>query len=123
MGANATTKRSTKHAGATDWSHLGRRTPVQIRKGIAADPAAHATDPQFWKTAKVVLPTPKELVTMRLNADLRRWFRRERGYLTAATPSCAPTWKRTSRASFLRKSSVGRPCPLLNCLTQAQSRP
>ena len=43
---------------------------------------AGATDEQFWKTAKVVLPTPKEIVTMRLDANLLRWFRRERGYQT-----------------------------------------
>ena len=60
----------------------GRRTPAQIRKGIGADPEARATDAQFWKTAKVVLPKPKEIVTMRLDADLLRWFRRERGYQT-----------------------------------------
>ena len=60
----------------------GRRTSAQIRKGIAADSEARATDVQFWKTAKVVLPTPKEIVTMRLDADLLRWFRRERGYQT-----------------------------------------
>jgi uncharacterized protein (DUF4415 family) len=59
-----------------------RRTPAQIRKGIAADSEARATDAQFWKTAKVVLPTPKEIVTIRLDADLLRWFRRERGYQT-----------------------------------------
>jgi uncharacterized protein (DUF4415 family) len=29
-----------------------------------------------------VLPTPKEAVTIRLDADLLRWFRRERGYQT-----------------------------------------
>jgi uncharacterized protein (DUF4415 family) len=40
------------------------------------------TDEEFWKTARVVLPTPKEIVTMRLDADLLRWFRRERGYQT-----------------------------------------
>jgi hypothetical protein len=28
----------------------------RIRKGIAADPDAHATDENFWKSAKVVLP-------------------------------------------------------------------
>lgn len=28
------------------------------------------------------MPTPKEIVTMRLDADLLRWFRRERGYQT-----------------------------------------
>jgi uncharacterized protein (DUF4415 family) len=77
-----TKRRSTKRSGATDWGRLGRRTPAQIRKGIGADSEARATDAQFWKTAKVVLPTPKEIVTMRLDADLLRWFRRERGYQT-----------------------------------------
>ena len=72
----------TKRGTATDWSRLWRRSALAIRKGIAADPDAHATDAQFWKTAKVVLPTPKEIVTMRLDADLLRWFRRERGYQT-----------------------------------------
>ncbi len=57
-------------------------TAAAIRKQIAADPDARPTDKQFWMTAKVVLPTPKEIVTMRLDADLLRWFRRERGYQT-----------------------------------------
>ena len=85
MRANVTTtkkRRGTKRRGATDWSRLRRGTPAEIRKGIGADPEAHATDAQFWKTAKVVLPTPKEIVTMRLDADLLQWFRRERGYQT-----------------------------------------
>jgi uncharacterized protein (DUF4415 family) len=34
------------------------------------------------KSAKVVMPAPKEIVTMRLDADLLRWFRRQRGYQT-----------------------------------------
>ncbi len=71
-----------KRRTATDWSRLRRRSAAAIRKGIAADPDAHATDAQFWKTAKVVLPTPKEIVTMRLDADLLRWFRQQRGYQT-----------------------------------------
>jgi uncharacterized protein (DUF4415 family) len=76
-------KRAAAKAGRrTDWSGLRRRTPGAIRKGIAADPDAHATDAAFWKSAQVVLPTPKEAVTMRLDADLLRWFRRERGCQT-----------------------------------------
>ena len=58
------------------------RTRAAIRKGISGDREAHATDAAFWKSAKLVLPTPKEVVTMRLDADLLRWFRRERGYQT-----------------------------------------
>ena len=57
-------------------------SPAAIRKGILRDPDAHPTDEAFWKTAKVVLPTPKEIVTMRLDADLLRWFRQHPGYQT-----------------------------------------
>jgi uncharacterized protein (DUF4415 family) len=55
---------------------------AEIRKGIASDPDAHATDAEFWKNAKVILPVRKEIVTMRLDADVLRWFRRQRGYQT-----------------------------------------
>jgi uncharacterized protein (DUF4415 family) len=76
-------KRSkSKRRSGTDWSRLRRMSSASIRKGIAADPDARATDAKFWKTAKVVLPTPKQTVTMRLDADLLRWFRREPGYQT-----------------------------------------
>jgi uncharacterized protein (DUF4415 family) len=57
-------------------------TRADIRKGVLADPDVHRTDPQFWKSAKVVMPVRKEVVTMRLDADLLRWFRQEPGYQT-----------------------------------------
>jgi uncharacterized protein (DUF4415 family) len=57
-------------------------TPSEIRRGILADPDAHPTDDAFWKSAKVVMPEPKEIVTMRLDADLLRWLRRRPGYQT-----------------------------------------
>jgi uncharacterized protein (DUF4415 family) len=66
----------------TNWTKLRRRTPAQIRQAIAADPEAHATDAIFWKHAKVVLPIPKTIVTMRLDADLLKWFRQHPGYQT-----------------------------------------
>ena len=75
-------KRSNSKQHGTDWARLKTRSAASIRKGIAADPDAHATNEQFWKTAQVVMPTPKEIVTMRLDADLLRWFRQERGYQT-----------------------------------------
>ena len=77
------TKRSNPKRGAgTDWGKLRRRSAASIRKGIASDPDVHATDAEFWKSATVVMPTPKEIVTMRLDADLLRWFRQQRGYQT-----------------------------------------
>jgi uncharacterized protein (DUF4415 family) len=79
----ARTKKSNhKHGSGTDWDKLRRMSVATIRKGIAADPDAHATDENFWKSAKVVMPVPKEIVTMRLDADLLRWFRQQRGYQT-----------------------------------------
>jgi uncharacterized protein (DUF4415 family) len=55
---------------------------AQIRKGIESEPDVHATDEKFWRSARVVLPRPKEVVTMRLDADLLEWFRQQRGYQT-----------------------------------------
>ena len=71
-----------KGASGTDWERLRRLTPAKIRRGILADPDAHPTDAAFWKNAKVVMPVPKTIVTMRLDADLLRWFRQQRGYQT-----------------------------------------
>jgi uncharacterized protein (DUF4415 family) len=81
-GKPKTATRSSRRARGTDWNRLRRASAASIRKGIANDPDAHATDDQFWKRAKVLMPTPKEIVTMRLDADLLRWFRQERGYQT-----------------------------------------
>jgi uncharacterized protein (DUF4415 family) len=55
---------------------------AEIRKGIEADPDVHPTDEEFWKGAKVVMPRRKEVVTMRLDADLLEWFRQQEGYQT-----------------------------------------
>jgi uncharacterized protein (DUF4415 family) len=57
-------------------------TDAEIRKGIETDPEARATNEKFWKNAKVVWPARKEIVTMRLDADLLRWFRQQQGYQT-----------------------------------------
>ncbi len=87
----ATTGKTSKHNSATsrrdgeartDWYRLDRMSPAAIRKGILADPDAHPTDAAFWKNAQVVMPTPKTIVTMRLDTDLLRWFRQQRGYQT-----------------------------------------
>jgi uncharacterized protein (DUF4415 family) len=73
---------SHKSTAATDWERLRRMTPAEIRRGILSDPDAHPSDEAFWKNAKVVMPVPKEIVTMRLDADLLRWFRQHPGYQT-----------------------------------------
>ena len=71
-----------KPSASTDWGKLRHRTDAQIRHGIASDPEVRPTDEEFWKDAKVVWPTRKTVVTMRLDEDLLAWFRQQRGYQT-----------------------------------------
>jgi uncharacterized protein (DUF4415 family) len=81
-GAGKTKRANSKDTSGTDWSRLRRSSAASIRKGIEADPDVRRTDEEFWKSAEVVMPSPKEIVTMRLDADLLRWFRQQRGYQT-----------------------------------------
>jgi uncharacterized protein (DUF4415 family) len=69
-------------SGGTDWERLRSLTDKEIRSAIAADPEARPTDVKFWKKAKVVLPQPKQTVTIRLDADLLAWLRQQKGYQT-----------------------------------------
>lgn len=84
MSAARTGKTSRRKAAEprTDWKRLRSMTDTRVRAGIVQDPDINPTDAGFWERAKVVLPRPKKIVTMRLDADLLDWFRRTRGYQT-----------------------------------------
>ncbi len=66
----------------TDWERLRGMSDAAIHAAIKADPEVIPTDEGFWKSAAVVLPRRKEVVTMRLDADVLEWFRKDRGYQT-----------------------------------------
>jgi len=66
----------------TDWKRLRSLSDREIRNAVEKDPEARPTDASFWKKAKVVLPQPKQTVTMRLDADLLKWLRQQKGYQT-----------------------------------------
>ena len=67
----------------TDWSRFDALSDEEVRAAIDADPDAHPTDEGFWKAAKVVMPQPKETVTIRLDPDVLQWFRKHgKGYQT-----------------------------------------
>jgi uncharacterized protein (DUF4415 family) len=84
MNEQPTGKASAKPSakGRTDWKNLRSLTDQEIRKAIERDTEARPTDASFWKKAKVVLPQPKQTVTIRLDADLLKWLRRQKGYQT-----------------------------------------
>jgi len=77
---DASSGKTSKARRGTDWDRLRRLSDAEIRKNIGAYPEVGPTDEQFWKNAKVVLPRRKEVVTMRLDADLLEWFRQQEGY-------------------------------------------
>lgn len=66
----------------TDWKRLRSQSDRQIRRAIENDPEARPTDAEFWKKARVVMPAAKRTITIRLDADLLEWLRRQKGYQT-----------------------------------------
>ena len=79
---DVSTGKTSKPTLGTDWDRLRRISDAETHAAILSDPDARPTDEEFWKTAQVVLPTRKAVVTMRLDADLLEWFRQQRGYQT-----------------------------------------
>lgn len=79
---DAPTGKTSKRKPVTDWEALRCMSDADIRGGIREDPDAHRTNKDFWLGAKVVMPTPKQAVTMRLDGDLLAWFRQQSGYQT-----------------------------------------
>ncbi|MBZ5612303.1 MAG: BrnA antitoxin family protein [Acidobacteriia bacterium] len=66
----------------TDWKRLRSLNDRQIRRGVESDPEARPTDAKFWKKARVVIPAAKQTITIRLDADLLEWLRKQKGYQT-----------------------------------------
>jgi uncharacterized protein (DUF4415 family) len=84
MNEKPTGKASSKTSAktVTDWNRLRSLSDRKIRNAIEKDPEARPTDAKFWKKAKVVLPQTKQTITIRLDADLLLWLRRQKGYQT-----------------------------------------
>jgi uncharacterized protein (DUF4415 family) len=69
-----------------DWERFDALTPEEAHAAALSDPDAHPTDEAFWEGARVVWPQEREKkqsLTVRLDADVLRWFRRRgAGYQT-----------------------------------------
>lgn len=53
----------------------------EVERRAAADPDAGAIPPGFWDNARLVLPEAKQQITLRLDADVIRFFKRTgKGY-------------------------------------------
>jgi uncharacterized protein (DUF4415 family) len=62
--------------GRTDWERLERMTDDEIEAAVRDDPdAAPITDEDFWRDATLVLPPPKEAISINVDQDVVAWFR------------------------------------------------
>jgi uncharacterized protein (DUF4415 family) len=53
----------------------------EVERRAAADPDAGVIPPGFWDNAKLILPETKQQITLRLDPEVIRWFRRSgKGY-------------------------------------------
>src|SRR5690348_16210731 len=77
-----TAEEARKMRGRTDFARLDAMTDEDIAKAVAEDPDAAPLDID-WTKARLVLPSGKESVTLRVDKDVLDWFRDQgRGYQT-----------------------------------------
>jgi uncharacterized protein (DUF4415 family) len=75
------TRRSSAKA-RSDWKRLRSLSDRQVRRAIESDPDSRPAGAEFWKKARVVIPTAKQTITIRLDADLLAWLRKQKRYQT-----------------------------------------
>ncbi|WP_420244607.1 BrnA antitoxin family protein [Roseiterribacter gracilis] len=70
--------------GKTNWAAVDKLTDADIEAAIASDPdAAPILDAEWFRNATLVLPEPKQMISLRVDADVLTWFRNKgRGWQT-----------------------------------------
>lgn len=59
----------------TDWDRVRAKTEEELERDIASDPD-WAEIPHDWrKSAELIMPAPKQLLSLRLDQDVVQWFR------------------------------------------------
>jgi len=67
----------------TDWARVDALTDEEIEAAIRDDPdAAPELDNEWFRTATLVMPKPKEQISIRLDADILEHFRKYPRYQT-----------------------------------------
>ena len=66
----------------SDWRRIDAQTVGDIRRAIATNPdAAPEVDAAWFKSARIVMPKPKQAVSLRLDREVMEWFKKQgRGY-------------------------------------------
>ncbi|HSU05974.1 MAG TPA: BrnA antitoxin family protein [Acetobacteraceae bacterium] len=67
---------SEEQQGLTDWDRIDRLTDAEIDAAVQADPdAAPTADREWFRTATLVMPEPKQAISLRIDTDVLRWYR------------------------------------------------
>jgi uncharacterized protein (DUF4415 family) len=86
MRAKRITKPSTgrRTSRKSDWGRVDAQSDNDIRRAIRRDPdAAPEVDAAWFRSARVVMPEPKQAVSLRLDREVMDWFKRQgKGYQT-----------------------------------------
>ncbi len=62
----------------TNWNKLSKMKDSEIDTSDIPK-----LDAEFFRTAKIIMPKPKKMVSIRLDEDILSWFKRQgRGYQT-----------------------------------------
>jgi len=69
--------------GRTDLARLRAKTAAELDHDIATDPDFRDVPIDWVATAQAVMPTPKRLVSLRIDDDIVEWFKQQGpGYQT-----------------------------------------
>ncbi|MBF0567314.1 MAG: BrnA antitoxin family protein [Nitrospirae bacterium] len=67
----------------TDWARVAAMTDTEIEHAVVSDPDTFIPDSRWFDKAQIVMPKTKEIVTLRLDPDVLKWFKHDgRGYQT-----------------------------------------
>jgi len=67
----------------TDLARVQSKTAEELERDIASDPDFSDVPEDWYESAKAVMPTPKKLLSLRLDSDVVDWFKQQGpGYQT-----------------------------------------
>lgn len=75
--------RRRERATKTDLAAVRAKSEAELERDIAGDPDFRDVPPDWHLAAEAVMPTPKRLLSLRLDAEVIDWFRQQGpGYQT-----------------------------------------
>jgi uncharacterized protein (DUF4415 family) len=82
----------------TDWERLAQKTDDEIAREASGDPDFADQDDDWFLAATLEMPKPKQLISLRLDAEVVDWFKSKgQGYQTRINAALLAYVKRAKR--------------------------